>query len=485
MKIFAAGGPQTETNTFCTLTTTLQMYHDAYLAHQGEDRHNSNFWALPNQVWSTLAAQYGDQYIESLRAGAEPAGVTERAVYEQLRDEVLEDLQRAMPVDMVLLNLHGAMVAEGYSDCEGDMLGKIRHIVGAKVPIGLELDLHANVSNAMLEYADIIVLFKEYPHIDVAERAAEVFRLTRRLATGEIIAHITAATANMVNLFPTQDQPMQRVVNKMRQLEQEREAVLSISLAHGFPWGDNCDLTAKFIVITDNAPELGNQLANDLAAELYQMREALRFKLPTINDALQIFQQHQIAHSGDKKMTFGDFADNPGGGGIGDATFILDAVLAANITRAVFLTIWDPQTVDRACEVGINHTFDAVLGGRHGATSGKPVCRPAKVLRIIENLEQEFAGSTLSLGRAVALEISGNIIIVNSVRSQIYSYSLLLALGFDLAQFDLFVVKSSIHFESCFSELGATLRVASPGALNTDFSQLDYQLTPKQQWPFQ
>ncbi|MCP3680236.1 MAG: hypothetical protein GY782_08320 [Gammaproteobacteria bacterium] len=82
------------------------------------------------------------------------------------------------------------------------------------------------------------------------------------------------------------------------------------------------------------------------------MREALRFKLPTITDALQTFQQHQAAHNGDK-MTFGDFADNPGGGGVGDATFILDAVLTANITRAIFLTIWDPQTVKHASEVGI------------------------------------------------------------------------------------------------------------------------------------
>ncbi|MCP3678784.1 MAG: hypothetical protein GY782_00130 [Gammaproteobacteria bacterium] len=127
----------------------------------------------------------------------------------------------------------------------------------------------------------------------------------------------------------------------------------------------------------------------------------------------------------------------------------------------------------------LNCTFDVVLGGRHGETSGNPICQLARVLRIIDDLQQEFVGSTLSLGRAVALEIGGNIVIVNSTRSQIYSYSPLLALGFDLAQFDLFVVKSSVHFESCFSQLGATLRVASAGALNTNFNQLNYQLVSK------
>ena len=120
----------------------------------------------------------GWDYVFGMSASAQPAGLTTRSTYESLRDELLERLQAAMPVDIVLLGLHGAMVAEGYDDCETDIINRVRRIVGADVKIGVELDLHCDVTQSMIDTADAIVLYKEYPHTDVANRAADLFNLS-------------------------------------------------------------------------------------------------------------------------------------------------------------------------------------------------------------------------------------------------------------------------------------------------------------------
>jgi microcystin degradation protein MlrC len=117
------------------------------------------------EVRRQLAAE-GHETVESLLAFAQPLGRTVRSVYESLRDEILDDLRKAGPVDGVILVLHGAMVADGYDDCEGDVISRVRAIVGPKVPIGVSLDLHCHFTQKMLTEADAIICYKEYPHTD-------------------------------------------------------------------------------------------------------------------------------------------------------------------------------------------------------------------------------------------------------------------------------------------------------------------------------
>ncbi len=483
MKIFAAGGPQTETNSFSPILTTLEMFQESYIAHQGEDPENKNFWALPNQIWSNLAKERGYNYIESLRAGAEPAGPVKKNVYEMLRDEVLEDLKKAMPVDMVLLNLHGAMIAEDYLDCEGDIITHIRHLIGPDIPIGVELDLHANVSDQMLHLANITVLFKEYPHTDVAECAKELFLLTEKIVKNEIFPVMVSVPCHMIGTYPTQLPLMREFVDHIKQLEKNMPGVLNISLAHGFPWGDSVDLTAKVIVTTDGQPELAKNLATTLARQWYEMRQASQIILPNIENAILEYKEHHLNYPS-IPMTFGDFADNPGGGAPGDATFLLQAIMKENLTNVAFLSVWDPKVVELLKNKSLGESVEVAIGGHAGVTSGKPFVTEAKIIRKTTGLTQGFEGSILNLGNAIALEISKNIVIVNSARCQIYSPSILESMQFDLKDFSLFVVKSSVHFEKNFKKLGPTIKVGSPGTLSLDFKNLPYQYASKNQWPF-
>src|SRR5262249_30654358 len=150
---------------------------------------------------------------------------------------LLQEVADAVPLDCVLLNLHGAMVADGYEDCETDLVSRIRDLVGERARIGVLLDLHCDLPDELLELADVVITYKEYPHVDIAERALEVASLTIRAAAGEIDPTIASFDCRMMGMYPTPIEPMRSFVKTLKETER-RPGVLSVSLGHGFPWGD-------------------------------------------------------------------------------------------------------------------------------------------------------------------------------------------------------------------------------------------------------
>ncbi len=483
MKVFSAS-IQTETNTFCPVPTSLEMFEETYKTFRGQDPENPNFWGAPMVEFEKLAASYEDTYIEGLCVASEPAGVVPRLVYENYRDEILHDLKAELPVDMVLLNLHGAMVAEGYDDCEGDVIKHVRKIVGKDVPIGVELDLHTHLTDQMREHADLIIAFKLYPHTDVADRAKELYQILRRVALKELSLQRGYYDCHMINLFPTGMSPVKEFIQEIVQLEKEDPAIVSISFIHGFIWGDVADLGAKILVYTDQQLDLDGEYAEKIAAQLgkklYAMRENTRLKLTSTNELIEKLSNVNAR----RPIVVGDFSDNPGLGGMGDATFILQAILDANIKNVVFATIYDPECVDEAFRTGIGKTIPVKLGGNFGAISGNSIKVHAKVIELNPELTQIFSGLMLPLGRAAALEVKGNIVIVNSLRSQIYSPDTITNMKVSLNDKLAIVVKSQEHFRAAFSPIASKiLCVSSPGIGNMDIKNIQYRKVKRPLWP--
>ncbi|MEI6837518.1 MAG: M81 family metallopeptidase, partial [Alcaligenaceae bacterium] len=172
---FAAIG--TETNTFSPLPTSLASFKDRDYYPAGTHPGKPTFLSAPLHILRERCAERGWELSEGMIAAAQPSGITTREAYETLRDELLADLTQAMPVEMVVLGMHGAMVADGYDDCEGDVLERVRAIVGPKIVVGAELDLHAHLSPLMVAQANVLVLYKEYPHTDILARAEELVDL--------------------------------------------------------------------------------------------------------------------------------------------------------------------------------------------------------------------------------------------------------------------------------------------------------------------
>src|SRR5690606_32262035 len=179
MRIFIAT-LGTETNTFASFPTGLDNFRNGFWNEGDIGPIPGSPWARPAQTWLNRAEALGWEVVQSLFAFAEPAGPTVRSAHEAMRDRILADLAAAGPLDAVLMFLHGAMVADGYDDCEADFVTRMRQQVGPGVRIGLELDLHAHLDHRLVDVTDLIVFYKAYPHIDYAERADELFTLMQR-----------------------------------------------------------------------------------------------------------------------------------------------------------------------------------------------------------------------------------------------------------------------------------------------------------------
>ena len=290
-------------------------------------------------MWRESAERDGHEVTESIIAIAQPAGPTVAAVYESLRDELLDDLHRALPVDVVLLYLHGAMVAEGCDDCEGDVLQRARAIAGERTVIGAELDLHSHLTQAMLTNANAIVAYKEYPHTDIVDRARDLYRICVDAAEGRTRPVMATYDCKIVGMFPTTAQPLRALVDEMT--ARERDGILSLSLVHGFPWGDVLESGVKMLAIADGDSALAARTAEEFGKRFWVMREEALLHATPLDEALDA----ALATPGGP-IVLADVADNAGGGAPGDSTYVLRALLERGIENAVTGTYYDPMAVD-------------------------------------------------------------------------------------------------------------------------------------------
>lgn len=473
----------TETNTFSPLPTGFEAFQEACLFRNGSYGDRVPMFGLPLDVWRRLAAARAWHTTESLCAFAMPAGPTIKAVYESFRNEILTDLRAAMPVDAVLLSLHGAMVAEGYDDAEGDLLAAIRHMLGPDIPIGVELDLHANVSRRKLDAATVVVLFKEYPHIDVSERANEVFELVADAIENKTKPTIGWFDCRSVGVFHTTREPMRSFVDRCKALE-GKDGVLSISIAHGFPWADVADMGSKIIVITDRDKEKAARLAEALGREFFDLRHATQPCYTPLEEALS----RALAHSRSGPLVLADVSDNAGGGAASDSTFMLDAMLKSGIKGAAVGMFWDPMVVRIAFEVGEGATLDVRLGGKCGPGSGPPLDLRGTVIGLERDAYIRFGGRDASLnpvGNMAALSVEGISLVCNTRRAQCLSLDCFTNVRIDPAAQRVIVVKSMQHFHAAFAPLAADiLYVAVPGTVAPDIRSLPYVKASRNQWPF-
>ena len=241
-----------EANTFLPLPTSYQAFVEKLYYPPGQYPAKQSHQTGAMDAVRARARRGEFELIEGSCYAAQPGGAAARAAYERMRDEILGQLKAALPVDGVVLNLHGAMVAHGYDDCEGDILARIRTLVGEACVIGVELDPHCHLTEKRCALADVIVLFKEYPHTDFAERGEEVVDLVLRTIGREIKPVKSVFDCRMIASFPTSIQPMRGLVDRIMALE-GKDRVLSVSIGHCFPYGDVPECGARILVITDDA----------------------------------------------------------------------------------------------------------------------------------------------------------------------------------------------------------------------------------------
>lgn len=477
MKVFVAG-LACEVNSFSPRPTDLAAFEATFLRLEGVDPVEGTEMftgplgaAMRRPDWRVVTGPF---------AVAQPGGPVVASVYEGFRDLILESLSRAGKVDAVLLALHGAMMAEGQDDCEGDILASVRRLVGRDTVIGVLLDPHCHLTPAMVEAADIIHIIKEYPHIDVAERACELVDLVDRAVRGEIRPVMTVSDCGIVDIFHTFREPMRGFVDRMNAAE-GHDGILSISLVHGFPWGDQAALGAKVLVVTDGQGGIGERTARRLAAEIRGLRGTTASPILSVAEAVA-----EVARSTTFPIVLADGADNPGGGAPSDTTHILHALRAADIVDVAAALIHDPETVRQALVIGEGGEAEFAVGGKGSFLSGSPFRIRARVARILRGATQPFSGTSWPLGDVVLLQGEGVSLVVSSVRSQCFAREVFDQMGLDPVGQRVLLVKSSQHFLASFGPIAAkVLYPEAPGVVTRAITTLPYRKRPRPLWPFE
>jgi microcystin degradation protein MlrC len=480
MKIFVSG-IITETNTFSPLPTGLADFEVTRQADLDQAAPTSEDGVL--ETLQRKARAGGHEFIFSLIAFAQPAGLTVRTTYETLRDEFLTDLKAALPVDIVILPLHGAMVAEGYDDCEGDMIARVRELVGEDTVIGVELDLHCHLTEIMVAKSDLIVIYKEYPHTDMAVRAEELFELAVATAEGRIKPTMALFDCKMIGMYLTPFEPMRGFVDEMMAAE-GKEGVLSLSLAHCFPWGDVAECGTRMLAITDDDPDKATEVARAFGTTFFDMRHDVSFQPLSLDEAFD-----KALAITDYPVVIADQADNAGGGAPSDSTYVLAALLERGIRSVALGMMYDPGVVDIAKAAGVGATLTVRLGGKLGKSSGDPLDLEVVVMAIKDKMTQHWPQDgdplTMHCGDAVRLHVNGIDIVVNSKRQQVFSPDVFTELGIVPQDKRVLIVKSIQHFYAGFAPIASEIiYMAAPGAVAPIMEDIHYQHVDLHKFPW-
>ena len=477
MKILT-GALITETNTFSPIPTGWAAFDRTRIQRGAQAPFESTWEFAPLVRWRELAQRDGHTVVESIAAVAEPGGRTVRAVFESLRDELLSCIKQAQSLDVVLLYLHGAMAAEGYDDCDGDVLTRCREIAGPGVVIGAELDLHGNLSDNMVAAATAIVAYKEYPHTDMVDRAEDLYRICVDAAAGKINPVMAMEDCRMIGLWPTTASPMRELVDEA--IAAERNGVLSLTLMHGFPWADVAGCGAKALAITNGDAQAAKRAAQHFAQKFWSVREAAHLPAASMEDAIE------EALDGDTPVVLADIADNAGGGAPGDSTFLLRRLLERSVRGVVAGTYYDPVAVELCADAGVGATIDLRIGGKLGPASGDPLDLRVTVRSIVENHTQTAMDESAHapLGRSAWVSTGGVDIALASVRSQVFFPDAFTGLGIPLDACRIIALKSTHHFWAGFRAVAKhAIYVNAPGALQVDFANIDYKTRERNYWP--
>lgn len=476
MKI-AVGGFQHETNTFAPGLAAYENFVQptswpGLLA--GEAIFDGVAGAnLPIAGFIQAAARSGHMLVPLLWTNAPPSGPVSDQAFERIMARMLAALAEAGPFDAVYLDLHGAMVTESHDDGEGEILRRVRAVVGPEVRIAASLDLHANITAGMVAHADILTAYRTYPHIDMAEtgaRAAALLTGPRRPAKSlrhtPFLLPITAQC--------TLVEPCRGLYAELERIEAETGA--SLSFTPGFPPADIADCgPAVFAYAVDQST--ADRAADALMAAILAAEAAFAADRIWTPEAA-IAEAARLAEGANRPVVLADTQDNPGAGGPSDTVGLLEALIAAGAERSVIGIIQDPETVAAAHKAGVGAEITVSLGGK-SLPGDRPLRATARVERLgdgnFDGSGAMYAGSRFELGPMALLEIGGVKVVVGERRQQAASRSIFEHLGVEPLEQKIVAVKSSVHFRADFQPIAeAVLVVAAPGINLADPADFPY-----------
>ncbi len=482
-----------ETNTLNPLATTRQDF-EAFGVLRGAElvAQMAETNELGGFIQSLRRWPEQPEIVGLARLPAWPSGRATAETFEWLRRELVESLRQALPVEGVLLALHGALAAEEHPDVEGEILQAVRELAGPAVPIVATLDLHANVTPAMAAAADALVLFHTAPHVDVVEtgqRGAAVLHRCLAATSGRAIRP-TTAFVKIPCVLPAERANTEAAsgvsVDLKRKLValEARPEVLTAGIATVQPWLDIPDLGSAVVVTTDGQPELAAQLCRELADELWQRRREYLPELVSIEEAVGKAHKNSAG-----LVVLSDAADATTSGAPGDSVWILRELLKYDWLRPVLVTVVAPEIVAAAGRLGLGQTWSGRIGGLRDHQFGTRIPLSAEVERLFDarfTLSGHLGRNLpIDMGRSVVLRIGQVRIVVTSRSGPHFAPELFQAAGFDPFAAAVVVAKSPCGFRAVYEQRAAAIySVQAPGCAPPNFWEYPYEQIPRPLWPW-
>jgi microcystin degradation protein MlrC len=476
-----------ETNTFSPVPTPLARFaHGRPRPYEGEEIREA-FKGTGTAIGAFLdvAERVGAEVVLPVAGNAAPSGPVERAAYEYMAGRIVD--AAAKGCDAILLDLHGAMVPEGFDDGEGELLRRIRR-VAPKVPIGVALDMHTNLFPAMVEHATVLAGYQTYPHVDMYDTGRRAARPVLAMLEGSARPAMAFGHRPMLPHVMRQaslDSPNKEIQERAKQME--KAGTLAATFFVGFPHADIPYAGASAVVVTDGDAARARRECDELLDMAWKERARFVYQLEPLEKSLA-----RAAAIAARPVVLLDHYDNCASGGTMDTMTVLGAMLDAGLEDAAAFAIFDPQAVQQMQAAGTGANVTLALGGKLDMPAlglkGKPRTVSGKVLRLVDgkykNEGPMAKGEQGDLGPSAVLDAGRIEIAVISRHTEPYDMGSFRALGMEPAKRRYLMLKSRVHWRAGLGPLAkAVVECAGTGVCTSDYSQLAFRRVRRPVYP--
>lgn len=478
----AVGGIYHESNTFFSQPMTMQRFAENRLDFGPDVELQWRNTSSEMGGFLAGAAQFGFEIVPTIMAWGMPSGRVLADAFETLCGELETRIRAAGKLDGVLLSLHGAMVSEQYDDADGEVLRRVRKVIG-DVPLVVTLDFHANVTEEMVSWPDILVGYDTYPHVDQAERGLEAAAFLHRmmadgwrphmaLARRPLLAHILSQS--------TERPPMQGVLEAAHELER-REEISCVSVFAGFPYTDVPQAGFSVVTVADSR-EAATSAAEELAEGVWKRRAEFASRIPQPEEAVAeaIAQPHGLT-------ILADVGDNLGAGTPGDGTVLLRELMKQGAQNALVL-LCDPIAVNECLAVGVGSTLTLEVGAKCDRHHGMPVAITGIVRLLSDGVYRNVGpmrnGVLENQGRTAVVDTGGVLVVLTERRMPMWNLQQLRSLGIEPTSLRIIVVKSAIAYRAAYVPIaGRIIEVDTPGLAAADVRRFSYRKLQRPIYP--
>lgn len=476
----ALGGLSHETNTFQLTDAQLTSFE----IERGQtiiDRNQGTRTYLGGML--DAAKEIGATVLPTLSAAATPAGIISEKAYKSLADELLDRLAQAGTVDAVAVALHGAGIAREVGNIEVDICRRVRALVGPATPIVITLDLHANLSPELAEYIDCAFCVHLHPHTDTYERGQDAVRLIPRLMDGSAKPRVHIEKLPFLMTTATTMRGHAAAINDLCRAAEKEAGMITCTYVHGFPYVDSPDSSACVLAVSDGDLAIAKATARRVAQAVWRVRSEIGMKGMAPDEAVRAAvasEQYPVAVL--------DGGDDPGGGCPGDSTYLLSALIRANVTDTCFAALCDPEVVKQAHKAGVGATIPVELGGKTDDRHGRPIAATAYIKALTDG---EFfcqapmgKGRHIIVGHTARLQIGRIDVVVVSKRYQPIDPEIFLVHGIDVSRYKIVGLKSTNHWRAGFEGIiKHDYLVDSPGLMSRDLKLFAYERVVRPIYP--